>query len=66
MKARVLQLRKPAADANRPYDNVPVPPVAKAPSGSPGLTWSLFHGEWPWMPDFRTLMPRSRRTDQAD
>ena len=59
MKARVLQLRKPAADAKRPYDNAPVPPVAKEPFGSPGLTWSLFQGEWPWMPDFRALAPKA-------
>ena len=57
MKARVLQVRKPNPSAKRPYDEALVPPVANPPSTEPGLTWSLFQGEWPWMPDFRTLTP---------
>ncbi|MEO6750206.1 MAG: sulfatase-like hydrolase/transferase [Chthoniobacteraceae bacterium] len=57
MKARVLQVRRPDASAPRPYDSALVPPVTKEPSGSLGLTWSLFKGEWPWLPDFRTLTP---------
>jgi PA14 domain/N-sulphoglucosamine sulphohydrolase, C-terminal len=57
MKARVLQVRKPDASAKRPYDEALVPPVAKAPAGASGVGWSLFKGEWPWMPDFRTLAP---------
>jgi arylsulfatase A-like enzyme len=60
MKARVLQLRVPNSSAPRPYDNAPVPAAAKAPGGAPGLTWSLFQGEWPWLPDFRTLKPARR------
>jgi Sulfatase/PA14 domain/Domain of unknown function (DUF4976) len=57
MKARVLQVRKPNPSAKRPYDEALVPPVANPPSSEPGLTWSLFQGEWPWMPNFRTLTP---------
>ena len=57
MKARVLQVRKPDASAPRPYDRARVPSVATEPPGVPGLTWSLFQGDWPWMPDFRTLAP---------
>ncbi|MGN6642084.1 MAG: sulfatase-like hydrolase/transferase, partial [Verrucomicrobiota bacterium] len=57
MKARVLQLRKSDSEAPRPYDDVLVPPIANAPTGSPGLDWSLFNGEWPWLPEFRTLTP---------
>lgn len=57
MKARVLQLRKADGEAPRPYDHVLVPPITKAPTGSPGLDWSLFNGEWPWLPEFRTLTP---------
>ena len=37
-----------------------MPPVTKAPDGAPGLTWSLFNGEWPWLPHFRTLTPVKR------
>jgi arylsulfatase A-like enzyme len=60
MRARVLQLRVPNSSAPRPYDNALVPAEVKAPAGTPGLTWSLFHGEWPWLPDFRTLKPARR------
>jgi arylsulfatase A-like enzyme len=60
MKARVLQLRVPNASAPRPYDKAPVPAVTIAPGGAQGLTWSLFTGEWPWIPDFRTLKPMRR------
>lgn len=60
MKARVLQVRKPAKDAKRPYDDALVPPISEqAPAGAPGLAWALFEGEWPWLPDFRTLTPKS-------
>jgi arylsulfatase A-like enzyme len=55
MKARVLQVRVPNDSAPRPYDKALVPPVTKTPGGTPGLTWSLFKGELPWVPDFRTL-----------
>ncbi len=57
MKARVLQMRTPNASAPRPYDTVAVPGLFQQPEGVPGLKWSLYQGEWPWMPDFRTLKP---------
>lgn len=57
MKARVLQVRKPDPAAPRPYDRTPVPALATVPDGASAFTWSLFKGEWPWMPDFRTLTP---------
>jgi arylsulfatase A-like enzyme len=60
MKARVLQLRVPNASTPRPYDNAPVPPITRAPRGTQGLAWSIFKGEWPWLPDFRTLTPVQR------
>lgn len=64
MKARALQVRVPDATAPRPYDNALVPPIAKAPAGKPGLTWSMFQGEWPWLPDFLTLKPVKRGVTQ--
>jgi arylsulfatase A-like enzyme len=57
MKARALQARIPDASAKRPYDDALVPPVVAEPNSAPGLNWSTFEGEWPWMPDFRTLTP---------
>jgi hypothetical protein len=60
MKARVLQVRVPNPTAPRPYDKALVPPAPKVPESAPGLAWSLYHGEWPWLPDFRTLTPAKR------
>ena len=60
MKARVLQLRVPNATTPRPYDNALVPPATRTPGGKPGLTRSIFKGDWPWLPDFRTLKPARR------
>ncbi len=60
MKARVLQLRTPNPSAPRPYDNLPVPPVAPELAGAPGLSWFWYQGQWPWIPDFRTLTPVKR------
>ncbi len=57
MKARALQARMPDSSAPRPYDSALVPPAAKVSATSPGVSWSLFEGTWPWMPDFRTLSP---------
>jgi hypothetical protein len=60
MKARVLQVRKPDPSAERPYDQANVPPVPE-PATAAGLTCSRYAGEWPWMPDFRTLTPESSK-----
>ena len=60
MKARVLQVRKPDRSATRPYDESLVPPVMAEPKSAPGLTRSVFLGEWPWVPDFRTLTPAAQ------
>jgi hypothetical protein len=64
MKARVLRVRRADPSAPRPYDEAFVPPVAQPPSSEPGITWSLFHADWPWMPDFRTLMPTKTGTSE--
>jgi hypothetical protein len=55
MKTRVLQVRTPDASARRPYDNALVRPVSSEPADLPGLKWSLYDGEWPWLPEFRTF-----------
>lgn len=55
MKARVLCVRMPDSSAPRPYDNALVPSLAGEPAGKPGLSWEMFKGEWPWLPDFDTL-----------
>lgn len=58
MKARVLQVRTANSSAPRPYDHLPVPANSPEPATRQGLSWSLYPGSWPWMPDFRDLTPR--------
>lgn len=55
MKALALQSRMPDPSAPRPYDDALVPALTAEPAGSEGLTCSVFPGDWPWIPDFRTL-----------
>jgi len=54
MKARVLQMRRPLADAPRPFDDdlVPADPISGLPVG---LDYALYEGAFPWVPDFTTL-----------
>lgn len=55
MKARVLQVRKPNPSAPRPYDSALVPPVPAEPLTPPGVSWAIYKGRWPWLPDYQTL-----------
>jgi arylsulfatase A-like enzyme len=54
MKERVLQVRRPQADAPRPYDNEFVPAVTKI-KVQPGLKWKAFNGTFPWVPNTAAL-----------
>ncbi len=56
MKDRVLQMRRPDAEARRPYDNEPVPAVDAA-NLAPGVRWTAYLGEFPWVPEFASLKP---------
>ncbi len=55
MKARALQVRRPDASAARPYDAAFVPALEAAPTKTGGLCWTSYEGDWPWLPDLRTL-----------
>lgn len=56
MKARVLQIRRPANGAVRPYDDAAVPAVTVPGGMTAGrLRYDMFQGQWPWLPDFRLL-----------
>ena len=59
MKERILQLRRPLADAPRPFDNDLIPPDA-TPGLVTGLEYRVFAGEFPWVPDF-TAMAAARQ-----
>ncbi len=50
MKDRVLQIRRSNSSAQRPYDDLAMPSVAETPI-RPGLTWKIYDGEFPWVPN---------------
>lgn len=56
MKDAVLRLRRPNASAKRPYDKEFVPAVAGAKT-APGVAWSAYAGEFPYLPKFDTMTP---------
>lgn len=56
MKDRVLRIRRPNASAPRPYDREYVPAVAPE-LVSKGVTWRVFEGEFPWVPQTYDLQP---------
>jgi hypothetical protein len=55
MKDRVLQMRRPLADAPRPFDDDLVPPDATSNLVT-GLDCAAFEGAFPWVPDFTPLV----------
>ncbi len=55
MKARVLQARRPDPSAERPYDAAAIPAVAGEGIAAGKIAVSVYAGEWPWVPEFRTL-----------
>ncbi|MDB5296261.1 MAG: sulfatase [Phycisphaerales bacterium] len=54
MKDTVLRVRRPSADAPRPYDTEPLPPVA-APAAKPGLAWQAVDRSFPWAPQWEAI-----------
>jgi PA14 domain len=55
----VKQVRRPDADAPRPYDNDLVPAVVANNLVAGKLNYSVYQGNWPWVPDFDALTPVS-------
>lgn len=53
MKAAALSNRRASHLAKTVFDTTLVPAVEV--KGTPGLKWSLYEGEFPWVPDFRQL-----------
>lgn len=54
MKDRVLQVRRPDAEAKRPYDDEFIPAI-KSSSIQEGLKWKAFNGSFNWVPDVSTI-----------
>ncbi|KAA0992632.1 sulfatase-like hydrolase/transferase [Dyadobacter aurulentus] len=55
-KAQVLQVRRPDAEAQRPYDNALIPPVATRATKS-GLRFKVYKGIFPWVADLKDEKP---------
>jgi hypothetical protein len=64
MKDRVLQLRRPDADAPRPYDNALVP-ADSVSNAVAGVHWSAYEGDFPWVPELTALPAISKGSDHA-
>mgnify|MGYP001039622886 CR=1 FL=1 len=55
MKAAALSNRRASLPSKTVFDTALVPAVETKGAASPGLKWSLYEGEFPWVPDFRQL-----------
>jgi len=64
MKAKVLQVRHPDAEAPRPYDTVAVPADKIMTKLLPGLSWEYYAGKFPWVAKTDGLTITSKGTSQ--
>lgn len=55
MKAAALSNRRAFLPAKTVFDTELVPAVEVKGAASPGLKWSVYEGEFPWVPDFRQM-----------
>lgn len=58
-RSMVKEVRRPDAEAPRPYDNDFVPAVAVDCKTDGVLDYATYSGDWPWVPDFDALTPAS-------
>ena len=57
MKNLLLTVRRPEPSATRPYDLEYLPPSAPPLLTNGLLNYSVYEGNWPWVPDFDALTP---------
>lgn len=55
MKAIALSNRRASLPSRTVFDTALVPAVEAKGSPSPGLQWTLYEGDFPWVPDFRQM-----------
>ena len=66
MKDRVLQMRRPDAEAPRPYDEALVPAIPDQPVRA-GVSWKVYSGTYPWIPQTTRLEAEaSGRAERPD
>jgi hypothetical protein len=61
MRDELPAVRRPNGSAPRPYDNVLIP-AAAATVAQGEVDADLFHGTWPWVPDFDALQAYTHKT----
>jgi arylsulfatase A-like enzyme len=57
MQRQVLQARRPNVSAPRPYDLMPVPASRENVPTNGMVTYAVYEGNWPWVPEFSTMKP---------
>lgn len=57
MKDKTLQMRRPNSTAPRPYDSAYIPSLSRPLRVKPGVNWSFYKGEYPWLPQVASLKP---------
>ncbi|MBI1375237.1 MAG: sulfatase-like hydrolase/transferase [Phycisphaera sp.] len=69
LQTEALRQRISNDSAKRPYDDTPIPAVTLK-HAAPGVTFSAFTGDWPWLPKFDMVKPddtgKADRPDLAD
>jgi len=63
MKDKVLQSRRPNAEAKRPYDDELIPAVPEVKTTG-GIEWQSYNGNFLWVPDVSTLTPSETGTSE--
>ena len=58
MNGLAVNARRKGGGVVRPWDTVLIPAVTPARVRS-GLIWKSYEGNWPWLPEFRDLVPAS-------
>jgi arylsulfatase A-like enzyme len=65
MRELLVAARRPAAEAPRPYDAVPLPATNGQPGNGGHLKTTVYEGSWPWMPDLDALTPGITRMSEG-
>ena len=64
MNRLAVSARRKGGGVVRPWDEVQIPAITSTPV-KPGLNWKSYEGVWPWLPEFRDLVPVSSGTSAA-
>jgi len=63
LKVLAISGRRPGAGVVRPYDSAAVPASVPPPGLVNGVRWKSYVGPFPWVPEFRDLVPTTIGSD---